>query len=47
MEDMEARLDADGGGRRHWHGVYRRGTVAVRDEIKRECLRCPALRIRG
>jgi hypothetical protein len=35
MEDMQQRLDASGDGRRHWHGVYRRGTIAVRDEIKR------------
>ncbi len=35
MEGMQARLDADGDGRRHWHGVYRRGTMAVRDEINR------------
>lgn len=35
MEDIQARLDAAGDGRRHWHGVYRRGTVAVRDEIER------------
>jgi Family of unknown function (DUF5995) len=35
MEDMQARLDAGGDGRRHWHGVYRRGTIAVRDEIRR------------
>jgi len=35
MEDMQARLDTDGDGRRHWHGVYRRGTIAVRDEINR------------
>ena len=35
MEDMQARLDATGDARRHWHGVYRRGTVAVRDEIER------------
>jgi uncharacterized protein YndB with AHSA1/START domain len=35
MEDMQARLDASGDGRRHWHGVYRRGTIAVRDEIRR------------
>jgi hypothetical protein len=35
MEDMQARLDAAGDARRHWHGVYRRGTVAVRDEIGR------------
>jgi hypothetical protein len=35
MADMQARLDEAGDGRRHWHGVYRRGTVAVRDEIRR------------
>jgi hypothetical protein len=35
MEDIQARLDAEGDGRRHWHGVYRRGTVAVRNEIER------------
>jgi hypothetical protein len=35
MEDIQARLDAAGDARRHWHGVYRRGTVAVRDEIER------------
>ncbi|HLI57230.1 MAG TPA: DUF5995 family protein [Actinomycetota bacterium] len=35
MEHIQARLDAAGDGRRHWHGVYRRGTVAVRDEIER------------
>lgn len=35
MEDLQARLDASGDGRRHWHGVYRRGTIAVRDEIDR------------
>jgi Family of unknown function (DUF5995) len=35
MEDIQARLDASGDGRRHWHGVYRRGTIAVRDEIRR------------
>src|SRR5260221_58361 len=35
MEDTQARLDAAGDERRHWHGVYRRGTVAVRDEIAR------------
>ena len=35
MEDMQARLDASADGRRHWHGVYRRGTIAVRDEIRR------------
>ncbi len=35
MEDMQQRLDASGDSRRHWHGVYRRGTIAVRDEIKR------------
>lgn len=35
MEDMQARLDASGDQRRHWHGVYRRGTIAVRDEIRR------------
>ena len=35
MEDMQACLDAGGDGRRHWHGVYRRGTIAVRDEINR------------
>ena len=35
MEDMQARLDASGDARRHWHGVYRRGTVAVRHEIDR------------
>jgi Family of unknown function (DUF5995) len=35
MEDIQARLDATGDGRRHWHGVYRRGTIAVRDEIAR------------
>ena len=34
MEDMQARLDASADGRRHWHGVYRRGTIAVRDEIR-------------
>jgi hypothetical protein len=35
MEQTQARLDAAGDARRHWHGVYRRGTVAVRDEIER------------
>lgn len=35
MEAMQESLDASGDGRRHWHGVYRRGTVAVRDEIAR------------
>lgn len=35
MQDMQDRLDAGGDGRRHWHGVYRRGTIAVRDEIRR------------
>ena len=35
MGDMQARLDAVDDGRRHWHGVYRRGTIAVRDEIRR------------
>jgi Family of unknown function (DUF5995) len=35
MEATQARLDAAGDARRHWHGVYRRGTVAVRDEIER------------
>jgi hypothetical protein len=35
MEDIQAGLDAEGDGRRHWHGVYRRGTVAVRNEIER------------
>lgn len=35
MEDTQARLDKDDDARRHWHGVYRRGTVAVRDEIER------------
>jgi hypothetical protein len=35
MEDIQSRLDAAGDGRRHWHGVYRRGTVAVRNEIER------------
>ena len=35
MEDIQARLDAEGDRRRHWHGVYRRGTVAVRNEIER------------
>jgi hypothetical protein len=35
MEDTQARLDACSDGRRHWHGVYRRGTIAVRDEIRR------------
>ncbi|MEA2502850.1 MAG: hypothetical protein QOD01_2961 [Actinomycetota bacterium] len=35
MEDIQARLDAEGDGRRHWHGVYRRGTVAVCNEIER------------
>jgi hypothetical protein len=35
MEEMQAHLDAGGDARRYWHGVYRRGTVAVRDEIRR------------
>jgi hypothetical protein len=35
MDDIQSRLDAAGDGRRHWHGVYRRGTVAVRNEIER------------
>lgn len=35
MTDIQARLDANDDARRHWHGVYRRGTVAVRDEIAR------------
>lgn len=35
MADTQARLDAARDGRRHWHGVYRRGTIAVRDEIRR------------
>ena len=35
MEAIQQALDAAGDGRRHWHGVYRRGTVAVRDEIAR------------
>lgn len=35
MEDMQAGLDAGGDRRRHFHGVYRRSTIAVRDEIKR------------
>jgi len=35
MEDIQARLDAEDDARRHWHGVYRRGTVAVRNEIER------------
>lgn len=34
MEAMQARLDAAGDQRRLWHGVYRRGTVAVAAEIK-------------
>jgi uncharacterized protein DUF5995 len=34
MQEMQDRLDAGGDGRRHWHGVYRRGTIAVRDEIR-------------
>jgi hypothetical protein len=42
MEEMQARLDADSDGRRYWHGVYRRGTVAVRDEIKRGGFADPA-----
>src|SRR5215470_16235035 len=42
MQDMQDRLDADGDGRRHWHGVYRRGTIAVRDEIKRGGFADPA-----
>lgn len=33
MEGMQSRLDAADDARRHWHGVYRRGTVAVRNEI--------------
>jgi len=35
MEEMQVHLDASGDPRRYWHGVYRRGTVAVRDEIRR------------
>jgi hypothetical protein len=35
MEATQQRLDNDGDARRHWHGVYRRGTVAVREEIER------------
>lgn len=35
MQEMQVHLDAGGDGRRHWHGVYRRGTVAVSDEIRR------------
>ncbi len=35
MGEMQERLDAASDGRRYWHGVYRRGTIAVRDEIKR------------
>ena len=36
MEEMQVHLDASGDRRRYWHGVYRRGTVAVRDEIRRD-----------
>jgi hypothetical protein len=35
MELTQRALDDAGDARRHWHGVYRRGTVAVRDEIAR------------
>jgi hypothetical protein len=35
MERMQDGLDEAADPRRHWHGVYRRGTVAVRDEIRR------------
>jgi hypothetical protein len=35
MEEMQVHLDGSGDARRYWHGVYRRGTVAVRDEIRR------------
>jgi uncharacterized protein DUF5995 len=42
MEDMQARLDASGDARRYWHGVYRRGTVAIRSEIERGGFHDPA-----
>jgi hypothetical protein len=35
MEDTQARLDASGDARPYWHGVYRRGTIAIRKEIER------------
>jgi hypothetical protein len=35
MTEIQQRLDAANDARRHWHGVYRRGTVAVREEIAR------------
>ena len=35
MADTQARLDAARDGRRHWHRVYRRGTIALRDEFRR------------
>jgi hypothetical protein len=42
MEDIQARLDASGDARRYWHGVYRRGTVAIRSEIERGGFHDPA-----
>ncbi len=35
MAEIQARLDTAGDARRHFHGVYRRGTVGVGEEVAR------------